>query len=553
MSWKEVNILRKKGDIPAAKALAYELLADNPKDFRVRSELEWCVYFTVRPALDSAKEAVKGDKRPRQHDLRLIDEALSEFARIPAERPGMACSVLLGQLCRIVPDYPRFAAFVAWVGLEGLREEDWSPSEYQGKPFPPLALQVARALTKWAKHRADVTQDRWQLALEWLDAVRPSATGDDALWLDWDRAGVLRRLGQSEEAAKALSDVLRAKRNEFWGWAEAARLYLHDDPDLALSCFCRALECPAEPGFVAKVHRELAELLADRGEHAQASREIVTAVAARGEQGWAMGPELEALMAEPWFDQEATGAQNPKSFYADHSGQALSLCFDNVITAPATFSGLEPPSPADAAAGRQRPARSRFTIRDDEGLPHAITGPRMRKSKWKPGYPCSLVRGLQADDPRGVIVQIVPRPEGSAWDCLSPVAALVTRNMASKKPRIFVDRDRSDVEVDEASSPALPADVGQGVTAQLTRIGNRWLAFSCGPGPLPDKDVKLICARLKRAQHGNHAFVDDVFVSPDLLRDIDTDITDVAVVAVFAWHEKNQRFSWRAISVKPAS
>jgi len=89
---------------------------------------------------------------------------------------------------------------------------------------------------------------------------------------------LLRQMGDFQGAAELLASVIKTKRNEFWVWAEAGRLYQLEQPELALACFCRALECPAEPKFLVRAHRELAELLAEQEEYAQASREVAMSI-----------------------------------------------------------------------------------------------------------------------------------------------------------------------------------------------------------------------------------------------------------------------------------
>jgi uncharacterized protein HemY len=98
-------------------------------------------------------------------------------------------------------------------------------------------------------------------------------------------------MNRHAEAAEMLGSVIKTKRNEFWVWAEAARLYADDQLDLARACACRALECGSDPKFTVNVHRELAQILAEQEDYSQASRELVTAISIRQEQGWKIDKE----------------------------------------------------------------------------------------------------------------------------------------------------------------------------------------------------------------------------------------------------------------------
>lgn len=556
MDWKRVQELRKQGNFTEGKSLAYDLLESDARDFRTRSMLEWLIYDEVKPALKNAAEAIKADKRPQQADLRRIDQALTEFTKLPAQCPGMACSVLLQQLCRVGPEFPRFAAFVKWVGIEGLREEDWSSRSSNDGTWSALAVLVARALTKWTKVR-DTSPERLEEALQWLDAAMPVAEGDEALWLQWDRAGMLRRLEKYDEAARAISDVIKAKRNEFWVWAEAGRLYGSDDPDLALACFCQALLCPSSPEFVAKAHRELAQLLAERGEFAQASAEIGIATAIRQEQGWRLGSELESLTRESWYDPEATGAQDPKGYYTAHAPLALALCFDEVETRPATFLGvLKLPPPRDAKPGWKPRPRTRFAVMRDEGDSISILGPHLRKVPWEPGEPVALVLGRQVGQAEETVVQIIRRPDGHLWDRTTSSYGVLAREASEgKSMRIFISRDAGDLPFDGDSRSGEKLRAGDGVLFRMTTNpkSGRVDLFAVRPSPLPDTDVKQVHGRLRRAESKTHAFVEDVFVPPHVVKTVPEHVEEVDVVAVYARHPTKEGYSWRAVRISAAS
>jgi tetratricopeptide (TPR) repeat protein len=554
MSWKDVQELRKQGKIVEGKKLAYDLLEADSQDFKTRSMLEWLIYDQAKPALGRAAEAVKADKRPQQGDLRSIDQALIEFTQLPAQCPGMATSVVLQQLCRVGPEFPRFAAFVSWVGLEGLREEDLRAQPSNDGTWPALVVLVARTLMKWTKAR-DPSPDRLEETLQWLDAAAPVAQGDDLLWIHWDRAGVLRRLGRYDEAARELSAVIKAKKNEFWVWAEAGRLYHADDPDLALACFCQALQSPSSPEFVAKAHRELAELLAERGEFAQACVEITIASTIRQEQGWRLGNELESLMREPWYNPAPLDAQAPKNYYAAHAPIALTLCFDEVETRPATFLGvLNLPPPKDAKPGWKPRPRTRFAVMPEADKSISLLGAHLRKVPWKPGEPVSLVLGRETGQVEETIVQVVPRAEGQPWDCTVVGHGVVARESSeAQSMRIFAGRDLGELPVDRDANSVGEFSVGDGVKFQLTTNprNGRVDVFAARPASLPASDVKQIHGRLLRATGKEHGLVDDVYVPSHLVKTVGEEVEDVGVVAVYARHPE-KGYGWKALRISAA-
>lgn len=401
----------------------------------------------------------------------------------------------------------------------------------------------------------EAAQEEIDLALEWIDRVRPVAEGDDALWIDWDRVYLLRRVDRHAEAAGVLGPVIKAKRNEFWVWAEAARLYSEDQPDLALSCACRALECGSDPKFTVRVHRELAQMLADRGEFAQASSELASVISLRQEQGWGIDAELQDLINSSWYDPSAQGAERASDFYAHHSRDALVLCFDSVDVKPATYLGtIVPQQPKDAQPGRKARPLPRFAIRESNGASISIVGPGVRCRNIKIGDPVTLVLGRQRDSDRDAIVQVSVRSDGASWDCTDSGMGLVTREAADeRRAKVFVDRDL-EVGIDgDAWIGSHSPKVGEGVRFRVTenrKTGRRDL-FAVEPGPRPDADVKVTTGHLKRNPKG-FAFVDDAFVPPFMVETVPPEVDTVVAVLVYAKHPKEDRYGWRAVAISAA-
>ena len=338
---------------------------------------------------------------------------MREYYYLKPQIPGMACSNIISQLTKVGKHIPEFPDIIKWVGIDGLRPEDWQPNEYQGKTYSSSALKIARALCKWIMAHPEDCENHLGLAMEWVDRVSETAKGNDALWLNKDKASLLRKMGDYQRSAELLSDVIKAKQNEFWVWAEAGRLYMSEQPDLALSCFCRALECPSDPKFLVGVHLELAELLAEKGEYAQASKEVLITIDIRLAQGWPIGREIESIIANPWYDSSAADAEESKDFYSKHSAAALALCFDAVETKAANYLGtLLPHSSKNHHLGRKPKPLSRFAFKDAEGHAWSLVGPGNKNMKVKVGAPVLIVVGQQNEDIHQTIINVSARPEG---------------------------------------------------------------------------------------------------------------------------------------------
>lgn len=553
MNWQDVQKLRQAGQLKEAHEAALGILAADPADFKTKSQYEWVIFEYIKRIVANMAAALDKGQPIGSRDVDEIMGWMRRYYRHQPRIPEMACSNILGQIAKVGPYLPKFPDMIRWVGCDGLRSEDWKFNEYQGKTYPSLAMNIARALCKWVKAHPDASNKQMGMALDWAERVRETARGDDALWLNWDMAILLRQMDNFQRAAELLAGVIKAKRNEFWVWAEAGRLYQSEQPELALACFCRALECPADPKFLVRAHCELAELLAEQGDYAQASREVAVTIDIRQAEGWPVGREMEALIASPWYDPSAEGAEDAKSFYAKHSSGALALCFDVVETKAATYLGLLIPHvPKEVHPGRKPKLLQRFAIKDAKGRAWSLVGPGMKKLNFEVGSPLSVVIGRQNGEDRQTIVHVAVRQSGKRWDCLEQGMGVVVREAIDGKPmKLFIAGTGDEIGVNDPADKSLRA--GDGVRFRLARNpkNDRLDAFNVERSELPDKDVKLVHGQLRRNPKG-YAFVDDAFVAPSLVDSVDGTIEGVVAVAVYRKHPKEDKRTWRVISLKAA-
>ncbi|KCZ96601.1 hypothetical protein HPO_19019 [Hyphomonas polymorpha PS728] len=547
MTWVEVQALRKSERFQQAIDLGLQGLATDPDDFKLRTQIDWAFYGLIKKLVSTAASQPVPFQNVSQ-----VQKELRRFAKQPKRQPDTALSNIVREVCKIAPHFPTFPGFIRWVGSDGLGTEDWQYVQSGENRFPPIALGVARALAKWVKAFPNAMSEDVGLALEWIDRIRPLAKGDDVLWLDWGKVFLLRRINRHAEAISILGSVIKAKRNEFWVWAEAARLYAEEEPELALACACRALECGSDPKFTVKVHRELAQLLAAQGDFSQASVELITAINIRQEQGWGIDKELQELINTSWYDPSAPGAEKPKDFYARHSQDALVLCFDSVEVRWATYLGvIVPHHQKDAQTVRKARPLPRFAFRSKDGVSASIVAPGGRIASFKIGDPVTIIVGKQVDSDREDVVQISARPEGSKWDCIDTGSGVVSRVASEEKRlKIFISRDiEVGVEGSTWVGPELPS-LGQGVSFRMTqnRKTGRTDIFAIAPGPRPDVDVRVANGHLKRNSKG-FAFVDDGFVSPDLVASIPEKIDEVTAVLIYTKRPNDDRYGWRAVAL----
>lgn len=550
MSWQDIKYFRKAGQIQQAIDTAVAALALDPKDFKAKSEYEWVMFDVIKGIVADINEGLKNNKPVQPRDVSDLTGWMDAYHHLDPEIPGMACANILAQITKVGPHLPNFASFINWVGLNGLRHEDWTPRQYQDKTYPSLAMSIARAVCKWSKANPQASSKEMAIAMEWAEKVAKITLGDDALWLNWDRALLFRQMGDFQRAAEILASVIKAKRSEFWVWAEAGRLYRPDQPDLALACFCRALECQAEPKFMGRAHRDLAELLAEQGDHAQASREIAVALEIRQAQGWGVSREMQELMNSPWYDPAATGSIESKVFYAAHSSEALALCFDMVETKSASYLGSFTPEQQNTPHQGRKPKKLfRFAVKDAKGNALSLISPSMKQLKVEVGAPLTVVIGRQNGDDRQTIVHASVRQNGQKWDCLEQGIGVTTSEKTAEKSTKFLILSSGEESRINGTVERL-FQIGDGAQLFFARNpkNNRIQVLHAEGCDLPSKDAKRITGPLRRHEKG-FGFVEDAFVTPQVVDSIHPNIEEVEALAVHAKNPSKGVYGWRIIKL----
>lgn len=556
MTWQDVQALRKAGRFEEAVAQGLSEMGQAPHDVRLRGQVDWAWYGLIKQRARALAERASASQALPRDEIEAIVSEMRRYARVPRPRPDRSLSLILLELARIAAHLPAYAGIVRWVGIDGLAVEDWQVQKGQSGAFPPIGVKVARGLAKWIKEQTAPSADDLALGLDWLTRAATCAPGDDAVWVDWDRAQVLRLLGRHAEASEALIGVLRAKKQEFWAWAEAARLHASIDLELAIACACRALECCRDPRFAVKVHQELAQMLARNEAYAQASVEVTLAVETRRQHGWRNDAALQALLESPWYSATPAGAEDAAAFHARHAPHAFSLFHDVLVERAATYLGVFTPSVRKRGDGERRPRPlTRVAVRDDAGYSVTLVWPGLRGVAYEAGQPLTIVLGRDADSARENVVAVKVREDGASWDCTDASIGVIVREAAQgRRARVFVGRDDEELDVEEdALWDDGPVLVGEGVCVRHTRNARtgRGEVVAVTRGPLPERDVRSMRGVLRRNPKG-FAFVGNAFVAPHLVSTLGEDVDEVEGVAVFGKHPARDEHAWRAVSLRAA-
>lgn len=543
MNSNQIKELRNAGNFQAA----IEQGLPHITDFKVLIQVNWAYYGLIKQLVT---QALNASQSPYGLIRKIYDTARA-YAKLPNRRADSSLSNILRELGKISSYSPDYLKFVYWVlRINGVQDSDWQATEFQGKRYSPLVCTMARSLAKWANSFPQYAKpEDLEHIVAWLENTRPVAENDDALWLDWDRVKLLKRLDKHAEAAKVLASVLKAKRNEFWVWQEAGRLYTHEQPDLARACYCCALECKAKPEFTVNVHTELALLLAEQGDTAWAIAEILAVLDIRQKQNWKIGEDLQKIMSESWYNPAATDLPDRAERYALYAPEALMLCFDDVHEQNASFVEILELPPQKNVPNKKQKRLAKFIIQTNKGKAVSILSTNCQTvSNWDAGTPALLTLGM-AENAQKVVMHTALRTDGMLWDCANQMVGVV-QDSRDDCIWLFLNRDEQikiHLKEWEGERPTV------GTFARLcTSINPKkertevLFAQTCEPCEI--QDVKTISGCLRRHEKG-FAFVDDVFIAPHLLVELADDVQQVELVAVYAKNPKKSEYSWRAVCI----
>ena len=548
MNWQEISQIRKNGNYLRARDLACAELQKTPNSLQLKSQIEWTYYSEIKEIATKLKQTEPVDQRLIQQLVKTYEEYIKGETR----RPDMAFSMILQLICPYSSYLPDFYNYVNWFGKAALRAEDWEISTYvdkQGKQRRslPLAYEVARGLCKWAKSTQELSKEQADFCLDWANQVRSKLSSEDAIWLDWDAVAVLRRIKNYDNASQVLSSVLKLKKNEFWVWAEAARVYQFDQKDLALACFCKAMLCKTEEKFLVSAHFDFAKLLISLEMFDEASFEINQAIKIRTDNQWKVPDELNWLTQNSWFDPDKIEVKSTKEFYEEHASDALSLCFDEIRKVSATYIGQLKMK----REGKKPKEFAKFSIKNGNTF-ESLLANGFNHLKMKRGTPVSITLGIQEGSNQNLVVNVVERMDGSEWECTNQQFGIISYISDDyENVKVFLGKDK-ELKLDPNIFRGLKDKISIGTKLKcFLTVNAKFQRIEISHVELVNNakitDMKEEKGELRKNPKG-FGFVNDVFISPNLIKETE-DKALINVQAIFTKQRDKETYSWKAISI----
>mgnify|MGYP001152326150 CR=1 FL=1 len=302
MSSNEIFALRKQGRSAEALEMARAELPENANDVWFLRAYAWSIYDHAK----SVVEAYESKELSPNALTAKLTPYMREFSRMATPLRGdTTFSQMLRLAGKASKDWQEFMAFARWAGVDDFSADDEKPFvNDQGKTIDSLKKRFVRAICRETAARADDPQADQGL-VDWGKGILQQALEDDPndQWLNYYLSKLHLASGESEEAIKRLTPVLRRQARAAWPWALLGEVLEATQPADALACYAHAVQLAREEQEVAKVRIRLAERLALADRYDEAARQASLALAYREQHGYRVPQELAQLLASDWYKQ----------------------------------------------------------------------------------------------------------------------------------------------------------------------------------------------------------------------------------------------------------
>src|SRR5690554_319059 len=531
----EAKQLSKAGQHDRAAAIYRELLQDTPVDRDLSVSLGWELYRLSKQLLDQSDV-----------NLQPIKQNLNEYLRLNVEKPSLLHSVILQVAAKFAgADRFNMAAFCRLWNLEFLRPEDWERFRTDdSKELPALAERVIQQASKEAGRTQDPRLASY--ILPYLD--RALGEYSDNIWLFLNKAKVLLTLQRNEDAFKFALDVARAKSNDYWVWELLGDICANDDPDLSLSCYCKALLCSSDDRFSVKVRGKLASLLVERSKFPEAKFEINRFLEIKRREGNKVPPEIERFENQDWYSTTPRSGSNDE-FYKGNSGAAESALFSKLPWVSANVGDV-----FTIPGKEDKPKRRIYLKGASEPVEVVIPDKKFDLSRSVLGDPIK-VKGEWDNQKRFQMFSVDKREPGEAWDVFKDQLAVVDHVNRDKKLIHFLVSKVIDGVVPFSE---LDGDYSEGdvIRVRLSRYstarGERFRVLSVrkAQDPAPIGLKKEFRESVSVHESGFAFTSSDIFIPANLVTK--NNIWDgdfVNGTALISYNKKRSEWGWRASKV----
>lgn len=378
MSFKEVGILRKSGELDKALEMAKKDYESNPDDIWNKRSLAW-VYYSMIKSIEETRDiesfsglikSIKELELSAEEDMYFenlswaigkfiygfkgfeqetgnLKKVFNQIKDIPLKVKTDAYTfVLKGFYASLSKDIAIMGEVIEWWGISNLQESDFEGQEYKGRQMMSIAEKVSIVYGKSLLLGDIVPSKDASAAFFGFDKREPNKEKIqrfipflDRLLLDHPKfkySGYYKAKllvvsgGSKEDSLAAFLPFAKKNSREFWVWDIFSEIY-SDDKEQQFSCLSRALACGGQMEFLLNVKLKYLKLLIEKKFYSEAKLELNEIVKIRNANEWKIGHFLTEQLSSDWYDGSEVAASN-EQFYKNNSKKAEVILYADILT-----------------------------------------------------------------------------------------------------------------------------------------------------------------------------------------------------------------------------
>lgn len=123
------------------------------------------------------------------------------------------------------------------------------------------------------------------------------------IWLSYYKCKLLIKISSDKnEVLKSIISFVKLKPKEFWTWSLLGD-QLQNEPEKAISCYCKAISLSNQDKYLVKVRQNLAKLLIDLKKYSEAKYEIDNIIRIKKANNQVLPSELNSWIKSAWYKE----------------------------------------------------------------------------------------------------------------------------------------------------------------------------------------------------------------------------------------------------------
>ena len=372
MSFNEVKELRESGRLQEALDLALDELKSDKDNIWNKRSLAWVYYDFLKKTVDIGDsnefletiEKIKSIELPTDENMiydsmawqigkfifllvrenrletTFKDNLFNHIKDMGFTKPSESYSFLHKAFLKTAENWDKYCEFADWWGLENFHISDYKAEEYKGNV---LMSTVELAYINYSKSllkgelilnegpidfsQRKINKDRIRNFLIELDKLIDEHP--EYVYPPYYKAKLLLEIGDKENALETFIPFAKIKKNDFWVWELLAEIFI-DEPEVALSCYCKALSSRIKGSFLVKTREKFANFLFEHGYNNEARTEIDQLIVDRQNEGWRIPNSIISLKNSTNY-QNAIPKKSNKEFYNQYKSKAEEILYLNEL------------------------------------------------------------------------------------------------------------------------------------------------------------------------------------------------------------------------------